>query len=74
MRYQIYHTLNVFEVWLQWYIKEFYIFPIMLALCLMLSVTHYAQNYAGIIGGPLLSDMTVFIFTDVINILLADYI
>ena len=25
----------------------------MLALCLMLSVTHYAQNYAGIIGrGP----------------------
>ena len=27
------------------------LFPIMLALCLMLSVTHYAQNYAGIIGG-----------------------
>ena len=25
----------------------------MLALCLMLSVTHYAQNYAGIIGGSL---------------------
>ena len=24
--------------------------PIMQALCLMLSVTHYAQNYAGIIG------------------------
>ena len=33
-------------------INEFYI---MLALCLMLSVTHYAQNYAGIIGGALLS-------------------
>ena len=31
-------------------INEFYIFPIMLALCLM---THYAQNYAGIIGGSL---------------------
>ena len=29
-------------------------FPIMLALCLMLSMTHYAQNYAGIIGGSLL--------------------
>ena len=28
-------------------------FPIMLALCLMLSMTHYAQNYAGIIGGSL---------------------
>ena len=23
----------------------------MLALCLMLSVTHYAHNYAGIMGG-----------------------
>ena len=29
------------------------IFPIMLALCLMLSVTYYAQNYAGIIGWSL---------------------
>ena len=29
-------------------------FPIMLALCLMLSVTYYAQNYAGIIGWSLL--------------------
>ena len=28
-------------------------FPIMLALCLMLSMTHYAQNYADIIGGCL---------------------
>ena len=26
------------------------IFPIMLALCLMLSVTYYTKNYAGIIG------------------------
>ena len=30
-------------------IHVFYILPIMLALCLMLSLTHYAQNYAGII-------------------------
>ena len=29
--------------------------PIMLTLCLMLSVTHYAQNYAGIIGGAQVS-------------------
>ena len=29
------------------------IFPIMLALCLMLSVTYYAQSYAGIIGWSL---------------------
>ena len=29
-------------------------FPIMLALCLILSMTHYAQNYAVIIGGSLL--------------------
>ena len=29
-------------------------YPIMLALCLMLSMTHYPQNYAGIIGGSLL--------------------
>ena len=28
-------------------------FPIMLALCLMLSMTHYAQNFAGIIGRSL---------------------
>ena len=27
--------------------------PIMLALCLMLSATYYAQNYAGIIGWSL---------------------
>ena len=30
-------------------------FPIMLALFLMLSMTHYAQNYAGIISGSLLA-------------------
>ena len=35
-------------------INIFYIFPIMLALCLILSMTHYAQNYADIIGGFLL--------------------
>ena len=27
-----------------------YMFPIMLALCLKLSMTHYAKTYAGIIG------------------------
>ena len=32
-------------------INVLYIFLIMLALCLMLSMTHYAQNYAGKIGG-----------------------
>ena len=35
-------------------INVFYIFPIMLALCLMISMTHYAQIYACIIGGPIL--------------------
>ena len=34
-------------------ISVLYIFPIMLTLCLMLSMTHYAQNYAGIIGKSL---------------------
>ena len=29
------------------------VFPIMLALCLMLLMTYYAQNYAGIIGWSL---------------------
>ena len=37
----------------------FYIHPIMLALCLMLLLTHYAQNYAGMIGGSLLITSTV---------------
>ena len=32
------------------------IFPIMLALCSMLSVTYYAQNHAGIIGWSLHAD------------------
>ena len=31
-------------------------FPIMMALYLMFSMTHYAQNYAGIIGGSLPED------------------
>ena len=31
-----------------------YILPIMPALCLVLAVIHYAQNYAGIIGGSLI--------------------
>ena len=36
-------------------INVFYIFPIILALCLILSLTHYAQNYAGIISGSLVA-------------------
>ena len=39
--------------WMNIVINVFYILPVILALCLMLSVTHYAQNYAGIIGGSL---------------------
>ena len=35
-------------------INVFYIDPFMLALCFMLSVTHYAQNNAGIIGRSLI--------------------
>ena len=30
-------------------------FPIHMALCLMHSMTYYAQNYAGIIGGSLIT-------------------
>ena len=36
------------------------IFPIMLALCLMLSLTYYAQNYAGIIGWSLITSGTMW--------------
>ena len=45
--------LHTFHQCISIVINVFYIFPIMLTLCLMLSVTHYAQNYAGIIGGSL---------------------
>ena len=48
------------KLWLNYhnYYKGFYkdcfeILPIMIALCLMLSKTHYAQNYAGIISQDL---------------------
>ena len=34
-------------------VNVLYILPIMLALYLMFSMTHYAQNYAGIVGGSL---------------------
>ena len=34
-------------------ITVFKLLPIMLALCLMLSETYYAQNYTGTIGGSL---------------------
>ena len=36
-------------------------FPILLTLCLMLSVTYYAQNYADIIGWSLPHASGVFI-------------
>ena len=39
-------------------INVFCIFPVMLALCLMPSVTNYAQNYVGIIGGFLILIIT----------------
>ena len=32
-------------------INVFHILSTILALCLMVSMIHYAQNYAGIIGG-----------------------
>ena len=41
------------------------IIPIMLALCLMLSDTYYAKNYAGIIGRGLLMRVRVLVFTPV---------
>ena len=50
-------------------IKFSNIVPIMLALCLMLLVTYYALNYAGIIGRCLMSSPTVHIYT-VCNLLL----
>ena len=39
-----------------------YIFPIMLASCLMLWMTHYAQNFAGIIGVALTMDRMQWFF------------
>ena len=45
------------------------ILPIMLASCLMLSVTYYAQNYAGIIGWSL---MAVAIYTQYDGLLSAN--
>ena len=38
--------------------------PIMLALCLMLLGTYYAQNYAGIIGASLTTGLKLFPFLD----------
>ena len=42
---------EIFHKYMSIAINVFYIFPIVLALCLMPSMTHYAQNYAGIVGG-----------------------
>ena len=39
----------------------------MLALCLMLSMTHYAQNYAAIIGVSLITGFLRVIFMDYPN-------
>ena len=44
---------TIFHKCLIFLLKFIFHFPFMLALCLMLSVTHYAQHYAGIIGGSL---------------------
>ena len=38
------------------------ILPIMLSLCLMLLLTYYAQNYAGIIGASLLCNEMFYIY------------
>ena len=43
-------------------ISVLHMFPSMLALCLMLSMTHYAQNYAGIIGGSLPISNSIWTF------------
>ena len=57
---KVYHTMNVLLEYidrsLQFFINVVYIFPIMLASCLMLSMTQYAQNFAGIIGMALTMD------------------
>ena len=47
------------------------IFPIMLALCLMLLVTYYAQNYAGIISWSLLTTKRQTILREVKSNILA---
>ena len=45
------------------------ILPIMLALCLMLSGTYYAQNYASIIGGCLQSVYQIRLKTKLLRVL-----
>ena len=47
-------------------------FPIMLALCLMPSMTHYAHNYADIIGGSVLKTLLKCLPHDIASI--ASYI
>ena len=62
LRIMLYYSVLKFTYYAHYYAQErtiniYFILPyyagIMLALCLMLSMTHYAQNYAGIIGGSL---------------------
>ena len=51
----IIHCIEYVDRLLQFSINGWFTaFPIMLVLCLMLSVTHYAQNYTGMIGGSLI--------------------
>ena len=57
--YQLF--VPIFHKYITIVINVCYIFPIMLALCLMLSMTHYAQYYAGIIGGSLFETTTFYI-------------
>ena len=54
MAAQFSYTLTVQLEYINHLLQFSNYFPIMLALCLMLSVTYYAQNYAGIIGWSLI--------------------
>ena len=41
---RVYRSFAALVISVEILLNEFYIFPIMLVLCLMLSVTHYSQN------------------------------
>ena len=57
-------------LWLDYFNNEtfykdcFKVFPIMLALCLMLSTTYHARNHAGIIGLALTTRITSLTIRD----------
>ena len=46
-------SLHYFYKCIEITINLLYMIPIVLALCLMLFITHFAQNYTGTIGGSL---------------------